>query len=65
MDYKENLLVTSKDHNTNLPLAHYVQGLASGANAVTAIKIAEAFPEYDWRRCVVPTRSILLLINHF
>ena len=44
MDYKENLLVTSKDHNTNLPLAHYVHGLASGANAVTAIKIAEAFP---------------------
>ena len=48
MDYKEILLVTSKDHNTNLPLAHYVHGLASGANAATAIKIAEAFPEYDW-----------------
>lgn len=29
-------------------IAHYVHGLASGANATTAIKIAEAFPEYEW-----------------
>ena len=28
--------------------AHYVHGLASGANATTAIKIAEAFPGYEW-----------------
>lgn len=48
MDYKENLLAVDKGLDTNQPLAHYVHGLASGANAATAIKIAEAFPDYEW-----------------
>ena len=48
MVYKENFLSAGNDNNPKLPIAHYVHGLASGANATTAIKIAEAFPHYEW-----------------
>ncbi len=48
MVYKENFLTARNDNNSKLPIAHYVHGLASGANATTAIKIAEAFPHYEW-----------------
>lgn len=48
MVYKENFLSAGNDNNPKLPIAHYVHGLASGANATTAIKIAEVFPHYEW-----------------